>query len=79
MATIPSIDIPNADASDALAAMEKVWLSDTIKRIGQAAYDALTGPRKARELIITEIRVRTRNYRREQAERAILIPDVDVN
>lgn len=79
MATIPSINVPNPDAADALEALERVWLPDTERRMGKAAYEALTGPQKARALLITEIRVRVRNLRRERAERAVTASEPDVN
>lgn len=78
MAVIPAINIPNPDATDALAALETRWRGDTLRRIGQEAYDALPGPQKARELLVTMIRISTRNYRRERAERAILTTEPDI-
>ena len=74
MAIIPSITIPNADAADVLEALEQVWKSDAERIFGAAAYDALPGPQKAQRCIMAMLRVRTRNLRREKAERAVVTP-----
>jgi hypothetical protein len=77
MATIPSIEVPNPDAADVLRALERRWKATAIGFIGQAVYDALNGPQQARECIKAMIRVSVRNMRREEAEQAIIIPDME--
>ena len=74
MATIAAITVPNPDAADVLEALEKRWKADAVRLVGQASYDALTGPQKARECIRAELRVITKNLRREQAEKALAAP-----
>jgi hypothetical protein len=81
MATIPSITVPNADAGDVLDALELRWKNDALKFFfpaDEAAYDALTSPQKARECLKASMLVYTRNFRRDRAERAISVTDVDV-
>lgn len=76
MAVIPSIAIPDADLPDVLESL-KAWSGEAIAFAGgQTAYDALPDRAKVRLCIIGIIRSRTRNVRRERAERAISISDV---
>ena len=80
MATIPSIDVPNPDAADVLAALEQAYRSDAINMFhsgSPAGYDALSGVNKARDCIRAFLRVTTRNYRRRLAQEAITVSEVD--
>jgi len=81
MAVIPSITVPNPDAADVLAALERQYRSHAINFFftgDPAGYDALTGPQQARECIKAALRILTRNYRRELAEQAVTVAEVDV-
>ena len=81
MATIPSITVPNPDASDVLAALEQQYRPHAINFFfagDPAGYEALTGPQQARECIKAALRILTRNYRRALAEQAVSVTDVEV-
>lgn len=78
MPTIPSIDVPNQDAQDVLRALEKRWKADAVRIMGEAEYEALTGPQKARACIIAMLRVSVRNIRREEAERLVVADEPEV-
>lgn len=69
-----TITIANADVPDVLAAMEATWRKDAVALFfagDDTAYDALTPAQKGRTLILADLTVRTINWRREQAQKAI--------
>ena len=74
MAVIPTITIQNTDVSDALEAVEQVWKNDAERIFGADVYGALGPVQKLQRCIIAMLRVRTRNVRREKAERAVVTP-----
>ena len=77
MAQIPAITIPDADLADVLVGLDG-WKAEAISRVGgQSAYDALTDRQKVRQHLIAIVRTRTRNVRRERAERLVSFADVD--
>jgi hypothetical protein len=77
MAQIPIITIPDADLPDVVEAL-KTWQGDAVALAGgQVAYDALPDRQKVRALLMAVIKTRTRNVRRERAERAIAVTDVE--
>ena len=77
MAVIPAINIPDADMSDVVASLG-AWEADAVVLVGgQATYDALADRQKVRALLMAVIKTRTRNVRRERAERAIAVTDVE--
>jgi len=80
MATIPSIDVPNPDAADVLAALEQSYRSDAINMFHSGSpvtYDALSGVNKARDCIRAFLRIQTRSYRRRLAQEAISVAEVE--
>ena len=79
MAVVQDITIPNGDLADVLSAIEKVWKPDAVRMLTAVVYEALGPAQKVRACTIAMYRVRTRSYRREQAERGILTTDPDVN
>ena len=77
MAQIAAITIPDADLDDVLLSLDP-WKADAVSRAGgQIAFDALQPRQKIRQLLIAVVRTRTRNIRRERAERAVSFADVD--
>lgn len=81
MATIPTITVPNTDAADVLSALERQYKPHAINFFSAGdptGYNALTGPQQARECIKAALRILTRNYRRELAEQAVTVAEVEV-
>jgi hypothetical protein len=77
MAVVPAITIPDADLADVVAALS-IWEKDALPLVAnQAAWDAMPDRAKVRLLLMAIIKTRTRNVRRERAERAISVNDVD--
>lgn len=77
MAQIAAITIPDEDLDDILLSLEP-WRAEAVSRAGgEVAFAALTNRQKVRQLLIAIVRTRTRNIRRERAERAVSFADVD--
>ena len=74
---IDAIQVPNADAPDVLAALEQRWKTDA-ERLTTGlglVYDDLPVRHKLRACLVAQLRVITRNHRREAAERALDVPE----
>ena len=74
---IDAIQVPNADAPDVLAALEQRWKTDAVRlttRLG-FVYDDLPPRHKIRACLVAQLRVITKNRRREAAERALNVPE----
>lgn len=76
MPTIPSIDVPAQDAADVLRFLESRYKRDAMRWFEN--YESFTGVQKARACIMAALRVGVRNMRREDAERAISVTDVEL-
>jgi hypothetical protein len=77
MAVIATINIPDADLEDVVAALS-IWEKDALPLVAnQQAWDAMPDRAKVRLLLMAVIRSRTRNVRRERAERAITFAEVE--
>lgn len=76
--TIDAIEVPNADAPDVLAALEQRWKADAVRLVTGLGfvYDDLPARHKMRACLVAQLRVITKNYRREAAERALAVPEV---
>lgn len=75
---IDAIQIPNADAPDVLAALEQRWKADAVRLTTSLGfvYDDLPPRHKLRACLVAQMRVITKNRRREAAERVLDVPEV---
>jgi len=66
-----SVNVPNADVPDALAALEQGWAGDAARLYfaDRAAYDAANANQRAKACLAAFIAVSTRNYRQRELER----------
>ena len=74
---IDPIEVPNADAPDVLAALEQRWKADAVRLTTGLGfvYDDLPPRHKLRACLVAQLRVITRNRRREATERALDVPE----
>lgn len=71
-----AIQVPDSDVSEVLSAIEEVWLNDA--RALDHEYDSLDDADKLAACLVALTQIRTKNRRREAAERALSVPVPDV-
>lgn len=62
---ILTVNVPNADVPDALAAIEQVWAGDAARLYfaDRASYDAAPAAQRAKACVGAWLAVTTKNYR----------------
>ena len=75
---IDAIEIPNADAPEVLAALESRWKADAVRLAEPAVYDELPPRERIGACLRAQLRVITRNRRREAAERAVSVLEPEI-
>lgn len=76
-----TVSVAPIDVPDTLAALEQQFRAQAINTFfsgNPAGYEALTDAQKGKALLAVFLRIITRNYRRTQAEQAVIVADPDV-